>query len=250
MMQPPPPNGQPPQQAYPPNGYAPNGSPQPPYNYRQGDARAVASGVHPLVWVGLALGLLVAFGLAGAFAFVMYRRAGSAAAVATAAPLAPPSRRAATRPHAATAAPADDDDDDDDDGPASDDDDTDTDDDLQFGAQALPAPERDVPVHDVKLLDGCSSADLKAVESRIDDAIAIGAPAYNRGDFFGCYVAYDQAAKDIEAALPRACKGPSRALQDGRRRAVSRPQTTQQAWAMRDAFDGLLDVIDRKGPDL
>ncbi len=114
----------------------------------------------------------------------------------------------------------------------------------------LPAVKRDVPSHPISLLDGCSKSDLDDVEDRIDSAIHVGAPLYNEGDFAGCYHTYESTAQSLERSLPKTCKGPAGALKAGRDRAAKQKSPAEQAWAMRDAFDGLLDVIDRKGPDL
>ncbi len=197
--------------------------PYPPPQYQQPYYPPQSSGVHPLVWAGLAFGLLFMFMIGGAALMVFALRGASAPSSYT--------RGGAY-------------DDPNDDSVASGGDDP--------GAMApnLPPPNRDVPVHDVKLLDGCSTTDLKMVQKRIDDAIDVGAPAYNGGDFLGCFVTYDDAAKEIEKRLPSSCRGPQRALEDGRKKARAKTTSADQAWAMRDAFDGLLDVIDRKGVDL
>jgi hypothetical protein len=57
---------------------------------------------------------------------------------------------------------------------------------------------------------------------------------------------YDGAASDLGRKLPPACRGAARVLAEGQRRAAALPEPAAQAWAMRDAFDGLLDVIARK----
>jgi len=114
----------------------------------------------------------------------------------------------------------------------------------------LPAVKRAVPAHPISLLDGCSKSDLDTVEDRIDSAIHVGAPLYNDGDFAGCYQTYELTAQTIEQNLPKSCKGPTSALKAGRELAAKQKTPAEQAWAMRDTFDGLLDVIDRKGPDL
>lgn len=140
------------------------------------------------------------------------------------------------------------------DDPADDDDDEEEDDDEGFtgpGASHLPpAPPRTIPHHDVKLLSGCSDADLKVVLKGIDDGIATGAPRYNRGDFQGCYQTYVSTSQDIEADLPKSCKGPADALKAGREKAAKLSTSSDKAWAMRDTFDGLIDVIERKGLSL
>jgi hypothetical protein len=56
---------------------------------------------------------------------------------------------------------------------------------------------------------------------------------------------YEGAALDLERKLGKACKSPQKALADGRKRAASLKASHAQAWAMRDAFDGLLEVIQR-----
>lgn len=111
----------------------------------------------------------------------------------------------------------------------------------------LPAPRRDIPVHDVSILDGCTRTDLRLLDSQIAAAIDVGAPTYNEGDFLGCYQVYDRAALGMETALSPACKGPARALATGRAKAQSMIAPSDKAWAMRDAFDGMIDVIDRAG---
>lgn len=120
----------------------------------------------------------------------------------------------------------------------------------RLGPRLPPIPPRDVPHHEVKLLQGCSDAELRAVVRQIDEAVALGAPRYNRGDFQGCYDLYVAASTGIERDLSKACRGPIAALETGRDRAAKAAATSDKAWAMRDAFDGLVDVIERKGPSL
>jgi len=81
----------------------------------------------------------------------------------------------------------------------------------------------------------------------ITRAIQRGAPTYNSGDFRGCYAIYERAARQIEQVLPAACAGPARALADGRQTAATRSTDAERAWAMRDAFDGLLRALSRYG---
>lgn len=114
----------------------------------------------------------------------------------------------------------------------------------------LPAIKRNVPTFDVRLLDGCSKTDLDTIDTQIEGAIDIGAPLYNDGDFDGCYRAYDSAAQSIERVTQKTCKGPASALKTGRERAAKLTSASARAWAMRDAFDGVLNVIARKGPEL
>jgi serine protease Do len=110
---------------------------------------------------------------------------------------------------------------------------------------ALPPVERHVPEHEASLLDGCSSADVDAIVGDIGSAIDVGAPLYNAGDFAGCYHMYDGTASDLERKLSATCAGPKKALAAGQARASTLRTPSAQAWAMRDAFDGLLDVTQR-----
>jgi hypothetical protein len=110
----------------------------------------------------------------------------------------------------------------------------------------LPPVQRRVPHHPLSILDGCSQGDLGLIDRGIDDAISVGAPLYNSGNFAGCYHMYEGAAADVERKLSDACPGPKGALEDGRTRAASLSGPSAQAWAMRDAFDALVDVIGRR----
>ena len=112
-------------------------------------------------------------------------------------------------------------------------------------AAALPPVTRSVPHHPLSILDGCNQDDVSALASGIDGAIAVGAPLYNSGNFAGCYHLYEGTAADIERKLSTSCVGPGRALETGRTRAASLGDPSAQAWAMRDAFDGLVEVIER-----
>jgi serine protease Do len=111
---------------------------------------------------------------------------------------------------------------------------------------ALPAVKRDIPHHHVNMLTGCGEGDLKLLFVMMGEAIEVGAPLFNGGNFAACYHVYDGAASDAERKLGSGCAGPKRALVRGRTKAASLADPAAQAWAMRDAFDGLLDVIHRK----
>ncbi|APR88103.1 HtrA protease/chaperone protein [Minicystis rosea] len=111
---------------------------------------------------------------------------------------------------------------------------------------ALPSVKREVPAHDLKLLEGCSDAELEKAVSLIGEAIEVGAPVYNEHHFAACYHIYDGAGAEVEKKLGAGCKGPKKAMRDGRAKAQKLTDPAAQAWAMRDAFDGLLDVIERR----
>jgi hypothetical protein len=113
-------------------------------------------------------------------------------------------------------------------------------------APQAPPIARNVPRHPLSLLDGCTDAAQRLIAHMIEDAIDVGAPLYNEGKAGACYHVYDGAASDLVRKLPPTCRGPARALADAQRHAATLPNTMAQAWAMRDAFDGLIDVIGRK----
>ncbi|MFT3707512.1 MAG: serine protease [Archangium sp.] len=105
-------------------------------------------------------------------------------------------------------------------------------------------PKREVPEHPLSLLQGSAVAGLEATTDLIADAIRIGAPAYNEGDVARCYAVYTETAKKLIDTRDD-CPGVQTALRAGLARASGMPDLDHQAWAMRDAFDGLLLVIEK-----
>jgi hypothetical protein len=114
---------------------------------------------------------------------------------------------------------------------------------------------RDVPKHPLTVWDGCSQDDVKEVVDAITDAIEAGAPEYNRQSkgkdapdydphgYEACYRIYEGTALKFEHDAH--CKGVQRAFGDGLLRAQSMQSYKEKAWAMRDAFDGLINVAQR-----
>ncbi len=117
---------------------------------------------------------------------------------------------------------------------------------AEMSAPKLPDVKRNVPHHELSVLNGCSGADIDSLGNSMQQAIQVGAPLYNRGDFAACFRVYAGASLDVEHKLRPVCAGPRRALADGRKKAASQKDPASQAWAMRDAFDGLFDVMLRK----
>jgi serine protease Do len=111
----------------------------------------------------------------------------------------------------------------------------------------MPEVKRQVPHHPLSSLKGCDSGRIALIAHSLENAIQVGAPLYNRGDFASCYHVYEGAALDLERKLGGSCRSPQKALADGRKRAAALKASHAQAWAMRDAFDGLLEVIQRWG---
>jgi hypothetical protein len=105
---------------------------------------------------------------------------------------------------------------------------------------------RRYPIYPLAMLDGCTTDAQKLIYVMIGKAIEAGAPIFNAGDHDGCYHMYDGTASDIERKLPPACHGPARVLAEAQKKAASLSDPSSQAWMMRDAFDGLVDVIMRK----
>jgi serine protease Do len=106
---------------------------------------------------------------------------------------------------------------------------------------------RSIPILPVKILDGCSRTSIALILKSIGEAVDIGAPLFNDGNFAGCYHVYDGAAGDLERKLEASCQKPAKTLADGRKKAARLGSPSDQAWAMRDTFDGLVDVIKRWG---
>jgi serine protease Do len=111
---------------------------------------------------------------------------------------------------------------------------------------ALPAaPARHVPSHPLRLLDDCSPADARQIARAIDSAIGVGAPLYNQGNFEACFRVYEGAALAAQRQV-NGCTGAKEALMAGVNEASRRPEFVDKAWAMRDAFDGLIELVRRK----
>ncbi len=105
--------------------------------------------------------------------------------------------------------------------------------------------QRNVPNHPVSILDGCTPDQVAEVFKAISQAIDVGAPVYNRCEFEACFVIYRAVADKYEQD-EQMCKGIRDAFGQGLLRAESADTFALKAWAMRDTFDGLLDVIARK----
>ena len=113
-------------------------------------------------------------------------------------------------------------------------------------ARALPpAPARKVPHHSLAVLDHCAPASIMRIGRAIDQAIGLGAPLYNQGNFEACFRIYEATTLELQHSVP-ACGAAKKALMVGVREAAGRGSHVDKAWAMRDAFDGMLDVIERK----
>ena len=105
-------------------------------------------------------------------------------------------------------------------------------------------PRREVPDHPLALLQGSVVSGLEATAEGLAEAIRVGAPAYNEGDIARCYAVYAAMARQLIDTRDD-CPGVQTALRAGLKRASGLGDVDHQAWAMRDAFDGLLLVIEK-----
>ena len=108
--------------------------------------------------------------------------------------------------------------------------------------------ERHVPDHPVTIFNGCTRESVQGAVDDIRRAIDIGAPLYNNGNHEACYRIYEGTAARLESELP--CPGLREAFGAGLLRASTEDGFTLKAWAMRDTFDGVLLVAQRKYPDM
>jgi serine protease Do len=110
---------------------------------------------------------------------------------------------------------------------------------------ATPQTTRNIPHHPLSALSGCSDAQKSLIAKTLQEAIEVGAPLYNEGKTAACYQIYEGAAADLAHRLAPSCVGPKRALTEGQKRAAKLDDPNAQAWAMRDSFDGVLELLER-----
>jgi hypothetical protein len=100
-----------------------------------------------------------------------------------------------------------------------------------------------VPDHPVSIFTGCTDADILGAVEAIAEAIKLGAPLYNQGNHEACFRIYEGAVTRLERES--ACRGIRDAFGAGLLRMATMQSWTEKAWALRDTFDGLLDVAGR-----
>jgi len=106
-----------------------------------------------------------------------------------------------------------------------------------------PKIKRAVPTHDLGIFTGCSPEQIASMVLAIEQAIEVGAPLYNKGEIEACFRIYEGTAVKFERDSK--CRGISAAFKDGLSRATGLDTYKEKAWAMRDTFDGLLNVARR-----
>lgn len=103
-----------------------------------------------------------------------------------------------------------------------------------------PKIQRLVPDHALSIFSGCKPEQIAGMVLAIEQAIEIGAPLYNKGEIEACFRIYEGTA--IKFERDSKCPGISAAFTDGLSRAKTLDTYKEKAWAMRDTFDGLLNV--------
>jgi len=114
------------------------------------------------------------------------------------------------------------------------------------GAEDDVKVDRKIPEHAITVWQGCSEKDMEEVLRSISDAIAIGAPLYNKQTpegYEACYRVYE--GTGLRFQKEAACKGVREAFSDGLSRATNVQSYKEKAWAMRDTFDGLINAFGR-----
>ena len=101
-------------------------------------------------------------------------------------------------------------------------------------------------VLDLKVLDGCSGTDLSQIDKKLNDALDAASPLYGEGNYDAAYSLYESSAETVERTLSKSCTGPVSALKASRAKALSKSDAGDKADELRDTFDSLLDVSDRK----
>lgn len=102
---------------------------------------------------------------------------------------------------------------------------------------------RQIPDHPLSVFDGCADADIATAIEAISEAIELGAPLYNQGNHEACFRIYEGTSTKLER--DSSCKGIRDAFGAGLLRVSTLGSFTEKAWALRDTFDGVLDVARR-----
>lgn len=81
---------------------------------------------------------------------------------------------------------------------------------------------------------------IEAVTYIIEEAISVGAPAYNNGDHAACFLIYKGAAYRIMYLHGTKCKQVKNILETALEKTEGNYNVTEKAWIMRMAFDQIL----------
>ncbi len=102
---------------------------------------------------------------------------------------------------------------------------------------------RQVPSHPLAIFDGCDEVAIGEAVRAVGEAIELGAPLYNQGNHEACFRIYEGASAKLEREST--CRGVRDAFAVGLKRATGLGTPTARAWALRDTFDGLIEVAVR-----
>jgi S1-C subfamily serine protease len=103
---------------------------------------------------------------------------------------------------------------------------------------------RHIPDVAQSVIDECPADDVSGISTAISSAIASGAPLYNEGNHEACYRIYAGAISEIDRKYPN-CPAAIQVLNTGLRTADQLSTYEPKAWALRDAFDGLMNAINK-----
>jgi len=79
-----------------------------------------------------------------------------------------------------------------------------------------------------------------SIDTIISEAIAVGAPTYNEGNYIGCYRIYEGAAYKIIYKYGLQCEQIKEILQTALNKSYGAYTSSEKAWIMRVAFDKIL----------
>ena len=85
-------------------------------------------------------------------------------------------------------------------------------------------------------------AKVNAVDTIIFEAIDIGAPTYNEGNYMGCYRIYEGASYKIIYMYGQQCSRVNDILKTALEKSYGNYSSSEKAWIMRTAFDQILGV--------
>jgi hypothetical protein len=116
---------------------------------------------------------------------------------------------------------------------------------LGNGQAAAGGLQRHIPEVPVSAVDECPTPDLAAIAGEIGSAVDSGAPLYNQGNAEATVRIYEGAIGEIDRKFDH-CPAARHVLDDGVRAADAAQGWQAKAWALRDAFDGLMNAIGRR----
>jgi serine protease Do len=97
----------------------------------------------------------------------------------------------------------------------------------------------------LSVLQQCGTVELSSIAVNLSMAISNGAPLYNAGNAEGCYLLYAGMIGEIDRRTA-GCTAAKQALRQSLSVADAQNNPLDKAWALRNAFDGLIDAILRR----